>query len=74
MREGLRIFGELAGADSKVPGEKLKDALVSNGFSQDDVAAIIMNLEMAEDGIEEVSWHLEGLSYPTYRMKGDNQQ
>jgi MCM P-loop domain len=71
-----QIFAGLADEDAErhlVPEEKLKDALVSSGkLSQSDMVAIIMNMEMVEDGIEEVSWLIGGVPYPTYRMKSDN--
>lgn len=74
-KEHLQTFDELAGEDERhlVPGEKLRDVLLSRyKLSQSNVDAIIMNMEMTEDGIEEVSHLIEGLSYPTYRRKYDN--
>jgi hypothetical protein len=68
----LRIFDELADAADaimhSVPGDKLQAALMSNGFSQDDIGAIIMNMKREKDGIEEVSYVM-GLPFPTYRRK-----
>jgi hypothetical protein len=71
----LETFDELVGGNERhlVSGEKFRDALVSTyRSSQSDVTAIIMNLEMTKDGIEEVSHLIEGLQYPTYRRKCDN--
>jgi DNA replicative helicase MCM subunit Mcm2 (Cdc46/Mcm family) len=67
-----RIFDELKlKNEGRVPGKELREALVSSGVSQSDLDAIIMNMEMDEDGIREVGLE-EGPSYPAYRWKSDS--
>ncbi len=72
IKEYLQTFDELANQDERhlASGKKFTDILTSKyGLSQNDATTIIMKVEIARNGIEDISYTIEGLQYPTLEEK-----